>query len=107
MIIQYPKTPVAVIFYALTQAFAGLVLAVLWWYTTKDRRFSEPDLPQGIVHYRIIRLVSGSGVFLISIVIAIFNTYIAELSWIFVGILLWWINRWFYRKELRVSDQTE
>jgi uncharacterized membrane protein len=107
MIIQYPETPVAVIFYALTQAMAGLVLAALWWYATKDHRLSEPDLTEGNVHYRIIRLVSGSGVFLISIIIAVFNTYVAELSWIFVGILLWWINKWFYRKELLVPDQVE
>jgi uncharacterized membrane protein YbhN (UPF0104 family) len=86
---------------------AGLVLAALWWYATKDHRLSEPDLTEGNVHYRIIRLVSGSGVFLISIIIAVFNTYVAELSWIFVGILLWWINKWFYRKELLVPDQVE
>jgi uncharacterized membrane protein len=107
LIIQYPETPVAVVYYAMTQAFAGFVLAVLWWYATKDRRFSEPDLSQGIIRYRTVRLLSGSGVFLISMGIAVFNTYIAEVSWIFVGILIWLVNKWFYRNDLLIFDTTE
>ena len=107
LIIQYPETPVAVVYYAMTQAFAGFVLAVLWWYATKDRRFSEPDLSQGIIRYRTVRLLSGSGVFLISMGIAVFNTYIAEVSWIFVGILIWLVNKWSYRNDLLIFDTTE
>jgi len=107
LIIRYPEAPVAVIFYAMTQALAGLILCLLWWYATKDRRFSESDLSQGIVDYRLTRLVLGSGVFFVSIGIAIINTYLAELSWVVIGILLWLVSRWFYRKELPVSDTIE
>ena len=107
LIIQYPKSSIAVIFYAMTQAFAGLALALLWWYATKDRRFSDTDLTPGIVRYRIVRLLIGSGGFLISMGIAVFNTFLAELSFIIIGILLWWISEWYYRKDLLVSDQSE
>jgi uncharacterized membrane protein len=107
LIIQYPDTPVAVIFYAITQAFAGLILALLWWYVTKDRRFSDSDLTQGIVRYRMVRLLVGSGGFLISAGIAVFNTFLAELSFIIIGILLWGLSKWFYRKDLLVSGQDE
>jgi uncharacterized membrane protein len=107
LIIQYPESQVAVIFYALTQAFAGFVFVALWYYATKDRRFSDPDLPQVTVHYFIMRELLISGVFLISIGIAFFNTYIAELSWIFIGILIWWVGKRFYKEVLPVGDQTE
>ena len=107
LIIQYPETPAAVIFYAITQAFAGIVLVVIWYYASHDQRLSEPDLTQGIVHYNIILLLVRSVVFLLSIGIAAVNTYIAEVSWIFIGLLLWRLSRWVYRKELLVSDQIE
>jgi uncharacterized membrane protein len=107
LIIQYPESRVAVIFYALTQAFAGFVFVVLWYYATKDRRFSDPDLSQATVHYFIMRELLISGVFFISIGIALFNTYIAELSWIFVGIFIWWVGKRFYKEVLLVEDQTE
>jgi uncharacterized membrane protein len=107
LLIQYPETPVAVIFYATTQAFAGLILALLWWYSTKDRRFSDADLTPGIVHYRSDRLVIGSIGFFISGGIALFNTYIAVLSLVFIGFLLWYVSRWLYLKRLVVPDQAE
>jgi uncharacterized membrane protein len=107
LIIEYPETPVAVIFYAMTQACAGAVLAALWWYATKHRRLSDTDITEGYVHYRLIRLLGGSGVFLISIGIAVFNTYIAELSWVFIGLLIWLVNKWYYRNDLMVSYEAE
>lgn len=107
LIIQYPETPVAVIFYAMTQALAGLILTMLWWYVTKDRRFSDSDLTQAVVRYRMMRLLIGSGGFFISIILAVFNPYIAEISWIFIGSLLWWVSKWFYRIDLRVSGPNE
>jgi len=107
LIIQYPESRVAVIFYALTQAFAGVVFSALWYYATKDRRFSDPDLSQATVHYFIMRELLISLVFLISIGIALYNTHIAELSWIFIGILIWWVGKRFYQEMLPVEDQTE
>ena len=91
----------------MTQAFAGLALALLWWHATKDRRFSDSDLTTGIVRYRTARLLIGSGGFLISMVIAVFNTFLAELSFIIIGSLLWWVSKWFYRNDLRVSGPNE
>ena len=107
LIIQYPETSVAVIFYAMTQALAGLVLVALWHYATRDHRFLEPNLTLGIIRYRSVRLLIGSGGWLISIVIVIFNTYAAELSWVFIGIALWWISKWYYRNDLIVLDEVD
>ena len=61
LIIQYPESRVAVIFYALTQAFAGFVFVLLWYYATKDRRFSDPDLSQVTVRYYTVRGLLSSG----------------------------------------------
>ncbi|MGB7788522.1 TMEM175 family protein [Methanoregula sp.] len=107
LIIQYPGVPTAVAFYAFTQALAGLILVSLWYHATSGRRLSDPDLSQVTVQYYIIRGILGSATYLISIGIAAFNVYIAQLSWLLIGILFWWLGREFYRNDLPIIDQTE
>ncbi|MGA2911984.1 MAG: TMEM175 family protein [Methanoregula sp.] len=107
LMIKYPGTFVAVAFFALAQAIAGIILVALWYHATKGRRFSDPDLSDMTVRYYMVRGILGSVVYLISIGIAVFNAYIAQLSWLFIGILFWWLGREFYRSRLTVIDQSQ
>jgi hypothetical protein len=90
-----------------TQTIAGITLVILWYYATKERRLSDPDLSPVTVRYYTTRGILGSTVYFISIGIAVFNVYLAQLSWLFIGVLVWWLSRAFYRKYLPVMDQDE
>jgi hypothetical protein len=105
--IQYPGIPIAVAFFAATQAIAGIILITLWYHATKGCRLSDPDLPPVTVRYYTLRGIPGSVGYLISIGIALFNTDIAQLSWLFIGVLFWWLAREYYRNILPVADQNE
>jgi hypothetical protein len=107
LMIEYPGTFVAVAFFALAQAIAGIILVALWYHATKGRRLSDPDLSDITVRYYMVRGILGSVVYLISIGIAVFNAYLAQLSWLFIGILFWWLGREFYRSRLTVIDQSQ
>jgi uncharacterized membrane protein len=107
LILKYPGTLVAVAFFALTQAIAGFILVILWMHATKGRRLSDPDLSPVTERYYILRGVLGSLTYIVSIGIAVFNAYLAQLSWLLIGVLFWWLGREYYRRELPVIDQTE
>ena len=107
MMIKYPGTFIAVAFFSFTQAIAGIVLVTLWYYATKGNRFSDPGLSPVTVRYYLARRILGSVTYLISIGIAVFNVYLAQLSWLFLAIFFWWLGRMFYRNKLPVIDQTE
>jgi hypothetical protein len=76
-------------------------------HATKGRRLSDPDLSPVTERYYILRGILGSLTYLVSIGIAVFNTYLAQLSWLFIGVLFWWLGKDYYRRELPVIDQTE
>ena len=107
LMIRYPGAFIAVAFYALTQAIAGITLVTLWYYATRGRRLTDPGLSAVTVRYYLIRGLLGSVTYLISIGIAVFSVSTAQLSWLFVGILFWWLGREFYRKRLPAIDQAE
>ena len=107
LMIKYPGTFVAVVFFAATQAIAGIVLVILWYYATRERRLSDPDIPEVTIRYFSIRGILESVTFLISIGIAVFNSYLALLSWLFIGILVWFLDRVFHQKILPNLDQDE
>ncbi|MGA2120590.1 MAG: hypothetical protein ABSG49_00950 [Methanoregula sp.] len=45
----------------------------------------------------VCRGILGSVAYLISIGITVFSPYRAQLSWLFIGVLFWWLGREFYR----------
>ncbi len=107
LMIKYPGAFISVAFYALTQAIAGIILVTLWIYATKGNRLSDHDLSSVTVRYYIVRGILGSVTYLISIGIAVFNVYLAQMSWLFVGIIFWRLSMEFYRRRLPAADRTE
>jgi uncharacterized membrane protein len=77
--------PLAAVIYAVTLSLTGLFAAAVWWYATHRRRLVSPDLQNRIVRFRFYRILSAPAVFLLSIPIALWRPYVAEVAWA----LLW------------------
>lgn len=95
---NFSGTVQGVILYALVVAAIGLVQTWLWHYATHNRHLVGQDLPQGLI--RDVRTIGLgiSGIFLVSILIALINPHLAEIAWSVISIL------WFaMRSKLRLD----
>jgi uncharacterized membrane protein len=80
--------PIAVTLYAGTLMMTSLLVLAMWVYSAVGHRLVQPDLSHRFIRYQTVRAVVAPVVFAISIVIAQFNTSLAELSWLSIAILL-------------------
>jgi uncharacterized membrane protein len=74
--------PVAAVIYAVTLTLINLAGAAIWLYATRRRRLVDHDLDQRIVKKRLSRLAIGTAVFLVSIPVAFWQPYVAEIMWL-------------------------
>jgi uncharacterized membrane protein len=74
--------PVAAVVYAATLTLINLASAAIWWYATRGRRLVDRDLDRRIVKKRFTRLAIGVAVFLVSIPVALWQPYVAEVMWL-------------------------
>jgi uncharacterized membrane protein len=72
----------ATIFYALTMALAGLLLAGIWWYASHRNRLVAPDLDARIRKREYSTSLTTTTIFLLSIGISFWNADIGRLSWL-------------------------
>ena len=79
---EYPSTEVATMFYAGSWAVPSLILALMWWYATKDKRLVDKDYStmKGW-HATVAFLITGL-VFLLSMPIALINVSAAQYFWL-------------------------
>lgn len=75
----------ATILYALTMCAVGSLLTWLWFHASSNRRLTAPDLPPAIVRRGIVRNLSVSAVFLLSVALAFINPDLAKFSWILIA----------------------
>lgn len=74
--------PVAAVIYAVTLTLLNLASATLWWYATRANRLVDHDLDHHLIKKRFSRLAIGTGVFLVSIPVAFWQPYVAEIMWL-------------------------
>jgi uncharacterized membrane protein len=73
--------PLAAVVYALTLALSNLFSAATWWYAIHRRRLVRHDLEPRIVRLRFCRTLAGTGVFLLSIPVGLWQPLAAEIAW--------------------------
>lgn len=78
----FGQTSVAVILYAAVLGAAALVQALLGFYATHKRRLVDDEFEKREADQYIRHSLETSGVFLLSIVIAVFNSSAAQFFWI-------------------------
>lgn len=84
---DYGDQQVALIFYAVSLAITGLLLAGLWLYATSGRRLVDKDLDSRLIAYITLRTLLTPLVFLLSIAISFWNLRIAEYSWVLIAFI--------------------
>jgi uncharacterized membrane protein len=83
---SYDEQRLAVIFYAGSMALVGLMKAILWCYASNRRRLILQSLPPSLVLSLTRRTLVPPLIFLISMAVAYFNPFFAELSWILIPV---------------------
>jgi TMEM175 potassium channel family protein len=74
--------PLAAVIYAVTLTLINLAAAAIWWYATRGHRLVDRDLDHHVVKKRFSRLAIGVAVFLVSIPVALWQPYVAEIMWL-------------------------
>jgi uncharacterized membrane protein len=92
VISKYPDRS-ATIFYALTMAIVGFLLAGIWWYASHNNRLVDPDLDVKQRQRQFIAPLLTSTVFLLSIGIAFLNADLSRLSWVLTLLTSWYANK--------------
>jgi len=80
---DYGHTSVAAILYASFMIVAGLLLAWMWLYAARRQHLGAGVSPAEIRSIAV-RSLSATGIFVLSIPIALFSPFFAELSWVLI-----------------------
>jgi uncharacterized membrane protein len=82
VLFDYAGIFIVVLLYAGTLTLTGLSLVAIWLYATKDHRLVDPQLEEAMIGNQTRSLLVGPSVFLLSIVVAIFNPDVAMYIWL-------------------------
>lgn len=83
VLVDYGGTSAAPMLYAASMALAGLLLIRMWQYAVKHEHL-DAGVPLAEIRRQSAHSLAASGVFLLSIPIALFSPTLAELSWLLI-----------------------
>ena len=75
---------IAVIFYGINGFLGMLMLNIIWWYATKNKRLVDKDIELKTVKQFQIRIMMGTAVFIPAVALALINPLISIVIYIFV-----------------------
>jgi uncharacterized membrane protein len=78
----------ATILYASTMTLVGLLMGAMWAYASHNHRLVDAHLSRKQIRREMLRTQLTTSVFLLSIVLAFFDSNIAKLSWLFIIVFL-------------------
>jgi uncharacterized membrane protein len=80
-------------FYALTIIVGEGMMALLWWYASRDNRLTDPHLDAHQRRQQFINPLVTALVFLFSMLIARFSPGVARLSWFLILVVIQYVHR--------------
>ncbi len=89
---RYTEETLTVVLYAVQVSLIGLVVALLWWYASRNHRLVDADLDENFIRKGVIIRVSMPLVFILSIPIAMVNPTMAIYSWVAVFPVIFGLN---------------
>jgi uncharacterized membrane protein len=92
-------SPAAAVLYATSVILASIASAAYWWYASGRGRLLRPDAGRARVRALRARGLSGPIFFALTLPIAVFAPYVAEMVWILVFPLTWLVFAWFFAEE--------
>jgi uncharacterized membrane protein len=87
----------AAVFYALSLMATGLVLLALWRYVSAHHRLVDAKLDAAVITYQTRRLLFAPGIAVLSIGLAFVSPYLAEASWLLIGVAIFLYERGFHQ----------
>lgn len=82
VLFDYAGVFIVVLLYAGTLTLTGLSLVAIWLYATHAHRLVDQQLSPEIIRNQTLGLLVGPGVFLLSIVVAVFDPNLAMFFWL-------------------------
>ncbi len=92
-------SPVAAVLYATSVILASIASAAYWWYASGRGRLLRPDAGRARVRALRARGLSGPVFFALTLPIAVFAPYAAEITWLLVFPLTRLVFVWFFAEE--------
>jgi uncharacterized membrane protein len=92
-------SPAAAVLYAISVGLASTASAAYWWYASGRGRLLSPDVGRAQIRAMRARGLSGSVFFALTLPIALFAPYIAEVVWILIFPLTRIVFLWFSAEE--------
>lgn len=84
LVIDYGSYQISYVIYCVVVILASSLLALIWWYATKDYRLIDKDIHPLLVRGIMVNLLLIPFVFGISILVSFLNLNIAQYLWLII-----------------------
>ncbi|MDQ5860458.1 MAG: TMEM175 family protein [Thermoproteota archaeon] len=84
LVINYGSYQISYVIYCVVVIMTSFLLALIWWYATKDYRLVDEDIHPLFVRGLMVNLLLVPFVFGISILISFFDLNIAQYFWLII-----------------------
>ena len=84
LVIEYGSYQISYVIYCVVVILASSLLALIWWYATKDYRLIDKDIHPLLVRGIMVNLLLVPFVFGISILVSFLNLNIAQYLWLII-----------------------
>ncbi len=84
LVIDYGSYQISYVIYCVVVILASSLLALIWWYATKDYRLIDKDIHPLLVRGIMVNLLLVPFVFGISILVSFLNLNIAQYLWLII-----------------------
>ncbi len=101
---EHNSSPAAAVLYAASLLLVSTASAAYWWYASGRGRLLSPDVGRSQVRAVRARSLSGPVFFALTLPIAAFAPYVAEVMWIFAFPLARISFVWFSAEERKQPD---
>jgi uncharacterized membrane protein len=96
---DHAGSPAAAVLYAIAVLLASVASAAYWWYASGRGGLLKPQAGRAQVRALRARGLSGPVFFAVTIPVALFAPYAAEIMWIFIFPLTRMVFVWFFADE--------
>ena len=96
---KHNGVPAAAVLYAAAVILAGVASAACWWYASGRGNLLRPDVGRAQVRALRARGLASPVFFALTLPIALFAPYVAEIAWVFVFPLTRIVFAWFIAEE--------
>ncbi len=96
---EHGGSPAAAVLYAASVALASMASAAYWWYASGRGNLLRPDARRAQVRAMRARGLASPVFFALTMPIAVFAPYAAEILWLLIFPVTWIVFVWFFAED--------